>query len=129
MHFAYKIGAVILFGSFQRQDKQHSGDIDIAVEFIPKETVGTEAWNKLIHSRWDLASQQGRRFPNIVERYCWDEEEVRRFLKNRSRAISIHDLTREIPKMKIDPSTPFTYTVLRGDPKHIEEVVANLTRV
>jgi hypothetical protein len=36
-----------------------------------------------------MAQQQGRTFRNIVDEAYWPEREVRLFLKNRSRAISL----------------------------------------
>jgi predicted nucleotidyltransferase len=110
--FAYSVGAIILFGSWDRNDKTHAGDIDVAVEFIPKAT--GEEQKKLAKSRQDAAIEAGRNLRDIFTYHSWPREEVAKFLRNRSRGISLADLDSIAEGM--DPEgKPFSYTILRGD--------------
>ena len=115
--FAYSVGAIILFGSWDRKDKTHAGDIDLAVEFIPKAT--GEEQKKLAKSRQDAAIAAGRNLRDIFTYYSWPREEVAMFLRNRSRGISLADLDRISEGMDPDGKEPFSYTILRGDPDEI----------
>lgn len=117
--FAFWVGAVILFGSWDRNDKQYAGDIDVAVEFLPKEHHGTDAWENLLKSRRRAAREAGRSLSGPLW-YVWHFEEVAKFLQNRSRGISLADLDQISKSMKPNDK-PFSYTILRGDPKVIAE--------
>ncbi len=110
--FAYSVGAIILFGSWDRNDKSHAGDIDVAIEFIPK--ANGEEQKKLARSRQDAAIKAGRNLRDIFDYHRWPREEVARFLRSRSRGISLADLDSISEGM--DPEgKPFSYTILRGD--------------
>jgi predicted nucleotidyltransferase len=114
--FAYSVGAIILFGSWDRNDKTHAGDIDVAVEFIPK--AAGEEQKKLAKSRQDAAIEAGRNLRDIFGYHRWPREEVAKFLRNHSRGISLADLDSISEGM--DPEgKPFSYTILRGDPDTI----------
>lgn len=114
--FAFSVGAMILFGSWDRNDKSHAGDIDVAVEFIPKAT--GEEQMKLAKSRQVAAIEAGRNSRDIFGYHLWPREEVAMFLRNRSRGISLADLDSISEGM--DPEgRPFSYTILRGDPDAI----------
>lgn len=86
--FLYKVREIRLFGSYLAKVPKIN-DIDIAVELVPKEN------NKEIHMNLCLARIQqvkakGRKFNNITEEVCWPQLEAIRFLKSRSRSLSIH---------------------------------------
>lgn len=116
--FAYSVGAAILFGSWDRNDKTHAGDIDVAVEFNPRAT--GEEQKKLAKSRQDAAIEAGRNLRDIFTYHRWPREEVAKFLRNRSRGISLADLDSIAEGM--DPEgKPFSYTILRGDADAIAE--------
>lgn len=110
--FAYSVGAIILFGSWDRNDKTHAGDIDVAVEFIPKAT--GEEQKRLAKSRQDAAIEAGRNLRDIFGYHRWPREEVAKFLRNRSRGISLADLDSISEGMEPE-GKPFSYTILRGD--------------
>lgn len=88
-YYLFRIKKVVVFGSFLESEEQ-LGDIDIAVEIVPKEE-DKEKHFKLTRERAREASNQGRRFGNYVEELFWAREEVKRFLKSRARSISLHE--------------------------------------
>lgn len=95
-YYLYKISTVIIFGSYLGQEDR-LGDIDIAVEIIPKEQ-DTKKHSSLTHQRANEAKQNGRNFNNMVEELFWAREEVKRYLRSRSRSISLHETTDPILK-------------------------------
>ncbi|MGD0904995.1 MAG: hypothetical protein ABR924_18990 [Terracidiphilus sp.] len=115
--FAFSVGAIILFGSWDRNDKPHAGDIDIAVELIAKEPAGSDAWSALIKSRRQAASTAGRSLPDHLW-YAWHIVEVFRFLQWRSKGISLLSLD-QISESMPPNEKPFSYTILRGDAQEI----------
>ncbi len=84
--FVYWIEEVVLLGSML-SDKQRVSDIDLSVLLKPK-LEGDEHW-RASKARSDLAQENGRSFPNYVDQLYWPENEVWRYLKNRSRSISL----------------------------------------
>jgi predicted nucleotidyltransferase len=114
--FAFSVGAIILFGSWDRNDKPHAGDIDIAIELIPKAEAG-EPFGALIKSRLDAAYAAGRSLPS-PQCFSWHYTEVYRFLQHGSRGLSLTPLA-DITMCLQPDERPFTYTVLRGDPESI----------
>jgi hypothetical protein len=86
--YVYRVAKAVVFGSYL-SDREDLGDVDIAVKLVP-----TDADRDVhVHRRQlriSAACQQGRRFGNFLEELDWPREEVLRYLKNRSRAISIH---------------------------------------
>lgn len=88
LEFAYKVKRVILFGSMLTP-AERVGDVDLAVELVPRET-DSKRWARLREQRISEALARGRRLPTIVDQVCWPETEVIKFLKSRTRAISLH---------------------------------------
>jgi predicted nucleotidyltransferase len=88
--FLAKVTKVIVFGSFLRPDVDRLGDIDVAIELQPKE-LDKEKLRKATQRRVAELATQGRRFGGFLEREAWWRTEAFRFLKGRSRAISLHD--------------------------------------
>lgn len=87
------------------------GDIDLAVELKQKEWV-QEKWRELSEERVNVAHQSGRRFTSFFEMTGWPEQEVRLFLKSRSRTLSLMDLESHEPMLAKIP-----FKVLVGDPE------------
>lgn len=84
--FLFWVEEVALFGSMLKQ-QQTVNDIDVSVRMERK--LDGEAFSNAANFRSRMARQQGRTFRNIVDEVYWPEHEVRLFLKNRSRAISL----------------------------------------
>lgn len=93
-YYLYKVKTVVVFGSYL-SDSPTMNDIDVAVEIVWKET-DMERRGELLEERIELLLQQGKRPNNVVEQVSLPETEVRRFLKSRSRALSLHDIDDKI---------------------------------
>src|SRR5215471_506371 len=88
-YYLYRVERVVLFGSIlSHQDTV--GDIDVAIELQPKRA-NREEHAAVEKARIAEAEQSGRRFQNIVDKLFWPQHEIRRYLKSRSRAISLHE--------------------------------------
>ena len=87
--FLYRDQKAVLFGSFLT-DAPTVGDLDVAVELIPKELDGKKH-SEMVLARAADAASNGRRFQNFVERISFPAQEVRQFLKSRSRIIQLTD--------------------------------------
>ena len=95
--FLYRVRKVILFGSFLT-DAPFVGDLDLAVELDRKEPDG-EKHVQMALARAREVAEKGRRFSNFVEMICFAEQEVKLFLKARSRIIQMTDSRDGILKM------------------------------
>jgi predicted nucleotidyltransferase len=93
-YFLGRVTRVALFGSMLSPDTGRPSDIDVAVEIVPK----IADWDSHIAKNNDRAQELimlGHRFRHSIEyAVCW-QLEVFRFLKGRSRAISLADYTVE----------------------------------
>jgi predicted nucleotidyltransferase len=88
-YFLYKVQKVVLFGSYLRSTQTLS-DVDVAIKLAPKETNrGRQVL--LEKQRIRAAQDEGRVFGNLLVQLFWPQLEVRRFLKSRSRVISLHE--------------------------------------
>jgi predicted nucleotidyltransferase len=88
--FLAKVTKVVLLGSYLRADADRLSDVDIAVELQPKET-DHDGLRQATEKRVEQLRMVGHRFRNLLEvEYCWHVEAFR-FLKGRSRAISLID--------------------------------------
>jgi predicted nucleotidyltransferase len=99
--FLYKVAEVYVFGSYL-SDADKLGEIDIAVELVPKE----KDLEKLKLLEWEKLQElmsDGQQL-NIVEQRFWSRIEVERHLKFRSR-ISLHPLS----DIAIDPRAELIY--------------------
>ena len=88
-YFLYKVQKVVLFGSYLRPTQRLS-DLDVAIKLAPKET-NSERQDLLEKQRIRAAEDEGRVFGNLLVQLFWPQLEVRRFLKSRSRVISLHE--------------------------------------
>jgi predicted nucleotidyltransferase len=87
-YFLYKVTKVVLFGSYLG-NKEKINDIDISITLVPKDE-NAERQRALNLERTNEAIAEGRRFNNIVEQLYWPQYEVVKFLKARSKSISLH---------------------------------------
>lgn len=84
--FLFWIEEVVLFGSMLTQ-QERVNDVDLCVRMERK--IDGDAFSKAADRRSQLARQNGRSFRNMLDELYWAEHEVRLYLKNRSRAISL----------------------------------------
>ncbi len=89
-YYLYKVTKIILFGSYLT-DAPKVSDIDLAVELVRKED-DADRWQILREERIYEAKQEGKPFTNFLDEYSWPETEVWKFLKSRSRVLSIHSI-------------------------------------
>jgi predicted nucleotidyltransferase len=89
-YFLGRVARVVLFGSMLNPDTARPSDIDLAVEIVPKIT----DWDTSIEKNNDRAQELlllGHRFGHSIEyAVCW-QLEIFRFLKGRSRTLSLAD--------------------------------------
>jgi len=97
--FCYRVQRVLLFGSFLAE-QDRINDIDVAVELARREN-DPDRWDAARHACIRKALAEGRQFRNLTEELCWPEIEVQRFLKSRSRAISLHPADDPVLKMTL----------------------------
>jgi predicted nucleotidyltransferase len=95
-YYLFKVRKVILFGSYLGSSDK-LGDIDIAIELVPKEQ-DPDKHIVLTQQRAQEAINQGRSFSTLLDQLFWARNEVRRFLKSRSRSISLHETNDPILK-------------------------------
>src|ERR1035438_328791 len=88
-----KVTKVVVLGSYLRADVDRLSDLDIAVELQPKEA-NWDRLRELTLKRVEQLQAAGRRFNWLEVEYWWHLEAFR-FLKSRSRAISLIDYTAE----------------------------------
>ena len=90
--YVYAVERVILFGSYLGTSPT-VGDLDLAVGLRPKYDEATMP--AAAQRRRQQAASVGRSFSNVFEQAAWPRTEVYRFLKGRSRLISLHELGSE----------------------------------
>ncbi len=96
-YFLYIVRKVLLFGSFL-SEAPFVGDLDLAVDLERKEQNG-DRYVQMALARARKAESNGKRFPNFVEKICFAEHEVKKFLKAGSRIIQITDTNDGILKI------------------------------
>lgn len=93
-YFLGQVTRVALFGSMLNPDTDRPSDVDLAVQIIPK-TADWDSHNEKNNERAQQLMMLGHRFRHTIEyAACWHLE-VFRFLKGRSRAISLADYNME----------------------------------
>jgi predicted nucleotidyltransferase/predicted transcriptional regulator len=93
-YFLAKVTKVVLFGSFLRDGVDRLSDVDVAVQLEPKER-NFELAQLQNERRVAELTSQGQHFVSFFERdWCWYRETFR-FLKGRSRSISLADYKAE----------------------------------
>jgi DNA-binding transcriptional regulator YhcF (GntR family) len=99
--YAFQVKQVIIFGSYV-SNSPNLGDIDFAITLEPKYS-DQDKQQVLENERREKAIKVGKHFNTFFEELAWPEIEVRRFLKNRSPSISLHNPQTE---KKILETTP-----------------------
>jgi predicted nucleotidyltransferase len=108
------VNRVALYGSMLRPEVERLSDVDLAVQLVPKET-GSERLREANEERLEDLAVAGRRFSNFVEeQFCWFLEAFR-FLKGRSRVISLADYNVEKRLVLAVP-----HQMLLGEPEELE---------
>jgi DNA-binding Lrp family transcriptional regulator len=87
--FLFRVRKVVLFGSFLTGSAT-IGDLDVAIDLVPKEADARKHSEQIL-ARADEAALNGRTFRNFIERLDFAAQEVRSFLKSRSRIIQLTD--------------------------------------
>jgi predicted nucleotidyltransferase len=93
-YFLAKVTKVVVLGSYLRADVDRLSDLDIAVELQPKEA-NWDRLRELTLKRVEQLQVAGRGFRSWLEMEHWWHREAFRFLKNRSRTISLIDYAAE----------------------------------
>ncbi len=91
--WAYRVTKVVVFGSYLTT-KSRLGDVDLAIQFKPRPQY-RDQWAEVLLAQAETAARRGTRFSTFVDRLGWAQREAKRFLKSRSRALSLHDLETE----------------------------------
>lgn len=86
--FAYRVKRVTVFGSYLTQGNELN-DVDLLIDMVPCKTNAKEQ-EILEESIRARAVKSGRRFSIFIDELAWPHTEVCRFLKNRSRTLSLH---------------------------------------
>jgi predicted nucleotidyltransferase len=94
-YYLYYVRKVILFGSFLT-DSEEVSDIDLAIELLHKDMGKGVDLVQVIMKR---AAVSGKEFSSIIDKLDFAYQEVRLFLKNKSRVISFHPI-KELAIMK-----------------------------
>lgn len=87
-YFLYKVTKVVVFGSYISKKKKIN-DIDISITLEPKEK-NVNKQIRLNEERIIETIEDGRRFRNEGEKFLWPMLQVIKYLKSRSRSLSIH---------------------------------------
>jgi predicted nucleotidyltransferase len=90
-YYLYWVEQVVVFGSFLDESAATVGDVDVAIELVTR-FADSDEFMRTMAERSDEAARAGRQFANVAEQVGWGELEVRRFLKGRSRVISMTDV-------------------------------------
>ena len=87
--FIYKVKRIVIFGSYLNPENKDFGDIDLGIELEPriKDKKAFELAENEIISK---AIENGKVFSNIVDELFYPQNLVFKYLKNKSRYISIH---------------------------------------
>ena len=93
-YFLAKVTKVVLFGSLLRDDLDRLSDVDVAVQLEQKQQ-DVERARTLNNQRVAELTRTGQRFASFLERAAWWHRETFRFLKGRSRSISLADYQAE----------------------------------
>lgn len=94
--FVYSVARIAVFGSYVSSDKEKLGDLDVAIELVPR-----YQGDDLTKAREEAFIQWGPQTSNIVDRYMFACNEVARYLRNRSACMSLHTYE-ELMKLNAD---------------------------
>ena len=92
--FLYSVEQAVVFGAYLTNADRFK-NVDIGVELQPK--IADEAvLEARVKANALKAEAEGHRFKSFADRRNWGKDHVRQFLKGRSRAVALHDLTTAI---------------------------------
>lgn len=94
--FVYSVARIAVFGSYVSSDKEKLGDLDVAIELVPR-----YQGDDLAKAREEAFIQRGPQTSNFVDRYMFAYNEVARYLRNRSACMSLHTYE-ELVKLNAD---------------------------
>ena len=112
--FLVRVKRAVAYGSYLRSEET-VGDLDLAVEYESKITATGEERRKILLKHFKACGRTSRSM--FDGEWWWPEEEVKLFLKNRKRTISLHSFYDFLTMPKLDN---FSYEVLLGDPEQIK---------
>jgi predicted nucleotidyltransferase len=109
--FLVRVTRAVVYGSYVRGEET-VGDLDLAVDYESKLTGGKQ--EESIRKHFEDSGRIARSF---LDEYQWPELEVKLFLKNRKRTISLNSF---YAFQKMPKADNFSYEVLLGDPEKIK---------
>jgi len=113
-YFLARVTRVALYGSMLRPDVERLSDVDLAVQLVAKEA-DFDRLREVNAAPVEQLADAGRQFNSFLEQqFCWFLETFR-FLKGRSRVISLADYNVEKRLVLAVP-----HRMLLGDPEELE---------
>lgn len=109
--FLVRITRAVVYGSYVRGEET-VGDLDLAADYESK--IADEERDEVYQKHFEAS---GRTHRTIFDEWLWPEVEVKQFLKNRQRTISLHSF---YDFQKMPKADNFSYEVLLGDPEQIK---------
>jgi predicted nucleotidyltransferase len=94
-YYLYRVSKILLFGSYLNAEAVDFGDIDIAFE-LKRKNEDPDEFLKLNFEFIDNAKDEGICFSSFIEELYYSRSIVLKKLKNRSRYISLHEMSDEI---------------------------------
>lgn len=98
------ITQIAVFGSYLRPEVVELGDLDLRVEFAPREPDSASGEALLAFAR-----ASGRRFSSFMDELFWAEKEMKQVLRNRSGYINLH--TEDISRFTDDWQVAYSHSV------------------
>lgn len=90
--FLYGVERAVLFGPFLDENAGAVRNVDVALELSPKEKDVARLEQALERHAAD-AEKRGKRFRSYADRRNWGADEVREFLKSRTRSLALYELS------------------------------------
>jgi len=84
--FVYSVARIVVFGSYINTDKEKLGDLDVAVELVPR-----YEGDDLARAEAEAFNRRGPQTYSIIDRLFFAHYEVERYLRNKSKCLSLHD--------------------------------------
>ena len=112
-YFLARVDRLVLYGSMLRPEVERLSDVDLAVQLVPKEA-DSQRLRAANAERVEQLAIVGRQFRGFLDQqFCWFLETFR-FLKGRSRVISLADYTVEKELVLAGP-----HRMLLGEPEEL----------
>jgi hypothetical protein len=115
--FAFRVENALLFGSMLTC-VDRLGDVDVAVDLLPKTAEGPEL-EAFCDTRRRIAREHGRSFRSKFELEAWPKFEVLLQLKAKSGSLSLHELE------QVSGMPNLSYRVLCGNAERIATLIRN----